>query len=102
MSRLIEARALFLFFEINKCMCLELIRVGGGACNTIVGLEFGLIYMNHLHYISRSIFIPSMLVAKVFLVKTLRALREHEFPTIWDNFDSSMNFRCAQVIFNVF
>ena len=29
-------------------MYLELIRIGGGACNTAAGLEFGLIYMNPL------------------------------------------------------
>jgi hypothetical protein len=29
-------------------MCWELIRVGRGTCKTIVGLEFGLIYVNPL------------------------------------------------------
>jgi hypothetical protein len=36
---------LFLFQSVDS-MCLELIRIGGGACNTLVGQEFGLIYMN--------------------------------------------------------
>ena len=38
---------LFLFQGVD-CMWLELIRVGGGACNTVVGLEFGLIHTNPL------------------------------------------------------
>ena len=31
-----------------NCKCLELTRVGRGVCNTIMGLKFGLIYMNPL------------------------------------------------------
>jgi hypothetical protein len=29
-------------------MCWELIKVGGGACNILVGLKFGLTYVNPL------------------------------------------------------
>ena len=33
------------FFGSVDYMCLKLIGVGGGACNTVVGLELELIYM---------------------------------------------------------
>lgn len=84
-------------------MWLELIRVGGGACNTVMGLEFELIYANPLAlHFALNFHVINANSKGSFGKKVFRALREHESPTIWGNVDSGTSFRCAQVMLNFF
>lgn len=82
-------------------MFLELIKVGGGACNTSVGLEFGSILTNPLalHF---SLNFHVVIANKIIFWRILfRALREHNLA-IWVSLDFGTSFRCAHVMLNFF
>lgn len=90
-----------LIWGVN-CVYLDFIKAGGGACNAIVGLEFGSILMNplSLHFSLNFHVINANKI--IFWWKLCRALREHECPAIWVSLDFGTSFRCAHVMLNFF
>ena len=83
-------------------MYLELIKVGGGACNTVVGLKLGMIHMDPfaLHFLLN--FHVIIANKTIFWQQLFRALRKHEYLAIWGNLDFGTSFRCAHVMLNFF